>query len=222
MTTTRTVGSQAGSTQRQPTVVCVVVGVLVAVGWVLYRHYWVDSASRRIFDLIDVGSRLWVVTLVFALLLSTPYALVLLWWGRGLTRAAIAALIALATGGFLWGWDRVFQHFVFGSGSASHASLQIYAWGSLLVTATLVPLAWGVARRTGAGWVAGLLVGPLVAAVVRELQLHSAWWRERTVGPGDNYRWQLQAVVFLAPFVLAILACWALEARSRPDMGSST
>ena len=41
--------------------------------------------------------------------------------------------------------------------------------------------------------------------------------------PGSDYHWQFEAAVFVAPFVLAALAGWALETRSRrtPEMGSS-
>jgi hypothetical protein len=210
--------------RRQPVALCVLVGAAVAVGWVLWRHYALADVTRRIIRLAAIGDRFWAVTLVFALLFCVPYALALLLWGRGLARASAGATVALVIGLFVWGWDRVFQSYVWHSEPATSAiSLRVYVWGSLLVTAVLVPLAWGVARRSGRAWLLGLLVGPIVAAALRELQLRWAWWADRATGLGHHAFWPLQAVVFVAPFVVAVLTCWAIEARGRrtPQMESS-
>jgi hypothetical protein len=131
--------------------------------------------------------------------------------------------VAVATGVVFWGIDRMFESYVWDSGTTSVSSVRVFTWSELLVPALLVPLAWGLARRSGRGWLLGVLVGPVVAAVLRELQLRVTWWQDRVAGPGPHYHWQLQAVVFVAPFVLAVLACWAIEARGprTPEMGSS-
>jgi ABC-type sulfate transport system permease component len=77
-----------------------------------------------------------------------------------------------------------------------------------------VPLAWGAARRTGRAWLAGLVVGPIVAALLREMQQRWEWWNDHVTFSAYSWSWILQAVAFVAPFVLAVLACWALEART--------
>lgn len=220
---TTTLGTAPATTRRQPALLCVLVGAAVVVGWVLYRHYLVNDVSQRIFQWGWLGERLWSIALVFALLLCVPYAVVLLVWGRGLGRAASAAFVALATGFFVWGWDRVFQNYVWHSGTTSETSIRVYDWGTLLITATLIPLAWGLARRRGRAWVFGLAVGPAVAALLRELTVRWAWLADRASGLGSHYHWQVQAAVYVTPYVLAVLACWALDARSRrtPEMQSS-
>jgi hypothetical protein len=198
---------------RLPAALCVAVGAAVAVGWVLYRHYAFPHVLERVLSRQVVIDRFWLVNLVQAMLLCLPYALVLLLWGRGLARAAAGATIAVVTGVFAWGWSQVFLTYVWDrNASAGHTSVQVFDWGYLLVIATLVPLAWGVARRRGRTWLPGLLVAPVVATVLRELGLRWTWWESQV-----SAHWQLQAVVYVAPFVLAALACWALD---RPQDGS--
>jgi|tagenome__1003787_1003787.scaffolds.fasta_scaffold20847088_2 hypothetical protein len=218
MATTEDTVSFAPSVRRQPVALPVAIGALVTVGWVLYRHYWAHHVYERIWQWHWLAGHFWAYSLVLALTLCVPYALALMIWGRGLTRSTSGALIAVATGLYVWGQDRVFQDFVWDEGRASHTSLRLYVWTYLLVVAVLVPLAWGVARRNGRGWLLGLLVGPVVATVLRELQLRWAWWHDHVVSTGPAYHWQFEAAVFVAPFVLAVLAGWALEAR---EMGSS-
>lgn len=215
MTTTEDAVNVAPSVRRQPVGLCVAVGAVVAVGWVLYRHYWADDVYQRLVRWDWFAGHFWAITLLIGLVLCVPYAAALLVWGRGLTRALTGAAVALGAGVFFWAWDRLFANYVWDSGSASQASTQIYLWGNLLVTATLIPLAWGLARRTGRGWLLGVLVGPAVAAVLREVDLRSSWWHERVTTEGSAYHWQYEAVVYVGPFVLAILACWVIEARSR-------
>jgi hypothetical protein len=226
MTTTEDAASFAPSVRRQPVALCLLVGAAVTVGWVLYRHYWTDDVHERIRRWDWFAGRFWAVTLVLALVLCVPYALALLVWGRGLMRGVSGALIALAAGLYVWGQDRVFQDFVWDERSPTQTSLRLYVWTYLLVVAVLVPLAWGVARRSGRGWLLGLLVGPVVAAILRELQLRWSWWHDHVVPTGPGYHWQFEAVAFMAPFVLAALACWALEARAAdqalPDSSSDS
>jgi hypothetical protein len=223
MTTTEDAVFFAPSARRQPVALCALVGVAVTVGWVLYRHYWAHHVYERIWRWPGIDGHLWAYSLVLALTLCVPYAVALLLWGRGLTRSTSGALIAGAAGLYIWGQDRVFQDLVWDEQSASQTSLRLYVWTYLLVVAVLVPLAWGVARRSGRGWLLGLVVGPVVATVLRELQLRWAWWHDHVLATGPGYHWQYEALVFVAPFVLAVLAGWALETRSRrpPEMGSS-
>jgi hypothetical protein len=194
---------------------CVAVGLVVTVGWVCYRHWGLDHVDSWAFRSGFVAARWWLVNLVLAMALCVPYALVLLFWGHGLGRALAGAGVALLAGLAFWAIDRVFQNYIWGPGPASTTSLRAYLWAELLVPAILVPLAWGLARRTGYAWWPGLVVGPVVAAVLRELQLRWSWWQSRVARPGHYHHWQLQAVAYVAPFVLAVLACWAIEVRGR-------
>jgi hypothetical protein len=218
-----TLEAPEATVRRQSVTLCVLVGAGVVVGWVLYRHYWSDDVYQRIVQWDWFAGHFWAVTLLVAVVLSVPYAIVLLVWGRGLTRGVAGAAAALGAGFFIWAWDRVFSNYIWDAGHQSHTSLRVYLWGTLLVTATLVPLAWGLARRSGRRWPLGLVAGPVVAAILRELQLRWSWWQQHVLLFGQQPHWQIQAVVFMAPFVVAVLACWAIEARGRrtPQMESS-
>ncbi len=155
----------------------------------------------------------WSYILVLALCLCLPYALALLLWGRSLARGVGGAGVAVVAGLVLWAINWVFQDHIWSSGVPGRTSLRVYDWSILLTMAVLVPLAWGVARRSGRSWTLGLLVGLVVAVVLRELQVRSWWWQNH-VSPGWLHpHWQIEAVVYVAPFVLAVLAGWALEAR---------
>jgi hypothetical protein len=198
----------------------IAVGTVVVVGWVCYRHWGFAPVVTRAVEPTFVSARWWLVNLVASLFLCLPYALALLVWGRGLSGRATGAVVALAAGGYVWAWDQVFQNYVWGSGPATGTSLRVYEWGYLLGVAALVPLAWGLARRMGPGWVLGVAVGPLLAGVLRELQLHWTWWQDRVSRIGPHDHWQAEAAVFAAPLVLAVLTCWAIEARGR--RGSQT
>jgi hypothetical protein len=211
------------SVRRQPLALCVLVGTVVVVGWVLYRHYVYGRLIDRVVRWDAVEARFWLFYLTEAALLSVPFALALLLWGRSRGRGAAGAVVALATGAYVWGLGEVFVNYVWESGAESATSQRIFDWANLLVPAALVPLAWGLARRTGRGWVRWVLVGPVVAVVLRELELHVTWWRDHVTPLGDRYQWELAAAVFVAPFILAVLVCWAIEARERrtPEMGSS-
>jgi hypothetical protein len=219
---TTTLGAPPTTARRPSAAVCVLVGAIVVVGWVLYRHYAFPHVAERIDRWGGIG-RFWIVDLVAALLLSVPYAVALLLWGRGTARAIAGATTALVAGLYLWGLDQVFTHVASPAGFSSATWLRVYTWANVLGAAALVPLAWSLARRTRRGWVPGILVGPVVAAILHEMQVHSGWWAQHVASFQHQWSWVLQAVVYVAPFVLAVLACWALEARGRrtPEIGSS-
>ncbi len=224
MTTAEDTVLFAPSARRQPVAVCVAAGAVVTVGWVLYRHYWAHHVYEHVWRWSWVAERFWALDLVLVLTLAVPYAVVLLVWGRGITRSVAGAACALGAGLFVWGWDRVFQSYVWDGGHTTQTSTRVYVWGSLLGVATLVPLAWGLARRSGKAWPLGIVVGPVVAAILRELELRWSWWSDRVENAGPHHHWQLEALVFVAPFVLAVLACWALEVRDTrptPDLRTS-
>lgn len=223
MTTTEDTETAAPAVRRQPLALCLAVGAAVPVGWVLYRHYWADDVYARFLRWGWFSDHFWASTLLAALILCVPYAVVLLVWGRSLTRSLAGAAVALGCGLFLWGWDRVFSTYLWDSRPPGTTSLRVYLWGGLLVLATLVPLAWGLARRTGRAWMLGLVVAPVVAAVLRELELRWSWWHDRVASAALHQHWQLQAVVYVAPFIAAVLAGWAIEARDRrtADQGSA-
>jgi hypothetical protein len=201
----------------------IAVALVVVVGWVCYRHWGLTHLETWFFRSGFVTRRWWLANLVIALLLAVPYALALLVWGRGVKGRVAGFLVATGAGIFWWGYDRIFNNYVWKSGPSSNTSIRVYEWGSLLGIALLVTLAWGLARRVGRAWLLGVLVGPLVAAVLRELGLRWSWWHDRVVPPSPRYHWQLEAAVFVAPFVAGALACWAIETLGRrtPDMASS-
>jgi len=195
---------------------CVAVAAAVVLGWVLYRHYVFVHASERVFGWPALSRWLWLAELVQALLVSSPYALALLLWGRDLARGLGGAAVALGAGVYVAALDYAFQTYVSGhNGEAlSNTTLRVYDWAIVLGEAVLVPLAWGVARRRGRrAWALGLVVGPVVAAVLHELQLHSTWWQLHVVFTQGAGAWMLLAVVYVVPFVAAALTCWAIGSR---------
>jgi hypothetical protein len=225
MTTTEDAGDTVHidpSVRRQPVALCVLVGAAVVIGWVLYRHYLFGHLVDRVLHWDAVTSRFWLFYLVETALLSVPYALALLAWGRDRDRRVVGAFVALGTGAYVWALGEVFANVVWGAGDGSGTSLRIFDWANLLVPAALVPLAWGLARRPGRGWVRWIVVGPVVAAILRELELHVTWWRDRASPLGHHHHWQLAAAVFVTPYVAAVLACWWLDSPGRrtPEMGS--
>jgi hypothetical protein len=212
MTTTAEPALSVPSARRQPVALCVLVAVTVVVGWVSYRHWLMSRLESRILRWDVIIERWWLVNLVTALLLCVPYALVLLVWGRTSGRRAAGALVAVGAGVYLWVVYEVFSHYVWNDGPAGQASSEAYARVTLLGVAVLVPLAWGVARRHGRAWLAGLLVSPAVAAGLYQLQLDSPWWRRHVTRDAHSYHWTIQALVYVGPFVLGALACWWVEA----------
>ena len=185
-------------------------------GWVLYRHYVYPHAFERVLGWGALARSLWVVELVSGLMLSVPYAVALVLWGRNAARSLGAGSVAVLAGVYLATVEYVFARYVVGHhGEAlGVTSARVFDWLTLLGPAVLVPLAWGVARRTGVAWLVGLPVGPAVAAVLWELRLHSPWWQQHVVFDQHAYHWVVQAVVYVAPFVAAALACWAVDVRS--------
>src|SRR3954470_19933921 len=112
MRTTEDTISFAPSVRRQPIALCVAVGLVVTVGWVLYRHYWAADVDARILRWDWVARHFWSITLGYALVLCVPYALALLLWGRTIARSVTGALTAVGAGLYLWGWDQVFDKYV--------------------------------------------------------------------------------------------------------------
>lgn len=207
-----------------PAALSILVGAAVVVGWVLYRHYAYPHVGDRVFRWRELGRSMWVAELVAGLLLCIPYGLVLLMWGRTLARSLGGAGVAVATALYLataqWGFERfVFER---NGGDFSASLAHTYQWVILLGPALLVPLAWGIARRSGTAWLIGLVAGPAVAAILHELELHNDWWNQHVVFDEHAYHWVLQAAVFVAPFVAGALACWAIDAHgTRPEIGTS-
>ena len=81
-------------------------------------------------------------------------------------------------------------------------------WFVTAVLAFGAALAWGVARRHGTWWPAGLVVAPVVALLFRALDLHV--FDDLALRAG-----LLALVLHVVPAVLAGLACWALEWREQ-------
>jgi len=221
---TTALGATARTRERPlPVAGSALAAVVVVVGWVAYRHWAFPHLVAQVVGWAFVADRGWLVNLVEAMLLCVPYAIALLVTARSPGRGSAAALLALATGTYLWGLYQLFSTYVWDDGRAGPTSIRVYTWAELLVVAVLVPLAWGVARRRGRAWVAGLVVAPVVAAVLRELQLHWVWWREHVALDLHSYHWTVVAMLYVAPFVLGALACWLVEVATRrtPEIESS-
>jgi hypothetical protein len=139
----------------------------------------------------------------------------------GLTqqRRVSGAGVAVAAGLVVWGVSVVQSHLIHTRADlrAHHTTASVLSWFVLLAAPTLATLAWGLARRHGRWW---LVAVPLAPA------LH--WWIEHTdwvlrftlhlsFRVGEAYGMAL----VIAPVLLAVLACWALEqaehARTPPD-----
>jgi hypothetical protein len=222
---TTTLGSPAPTTQRsQPLLLCAVVAVGVVAGWLAYDHWVLVHLEQRIFEWDVLVRHDSIAILVLDILQVAPYAVVLLIWGRTRGRRVVGALLALGTAAYMWVLYEWFSRVIGDDGTASSTWLDVYAWVYLLVVPTLFALAWGVARRWGRLWVAGLLVAPALSAIFYELQLHSAWWQEHVIFDQHAYHWLVRDAVFIGPAVLAAVACWLVEltfARRTRDRASS-
>ena len=136
-------------------------------------------------DLVEPISSDSVARLVVDLLPLLPLALVVLGVAWTLLRGCVACALVIAL------------------------ALVTHAASGWIVTALLAfgaTLAWGVARRHGTWWPAGLVVAPVVALLFRAMDLHVF----------DDYALRavlLAFVLHVVPAVLAGLACWALEWR---------
>ena len=196
----------------QSTLVSAVVAIGVIVGWLAYDRWVYPHIVQRLVEVETLRTRWYLFTLVDAMVRwFAPYALVLLLWGRTSRRRVGAALCAIATGVYVWGLYVTFDKWVWGD-SATAAQATVYQWANLLVMSTGVALAWGIARRWGRIWMIGLVVAPVLAAVTRELAIHSAWWRTHLLFDHDVSHDLTRNVVFIAPSVIAAVVCWLIDA----------
>jgi hypothetical protein len=155
----------------------------------LAMAYSFSTLPDLVHDLVEPIAGPGAADLVVDVLPLLPLALVVLGVGRTLGRGVAACVVVLAV--------------------AVVAHLVSPSW---VVTALLplgAALAWGVARRYGAWWLAGLVLAPLVALLFRWLDLD---------GFSDAaLRASFRAfVLHVVPAVVAGLACWALEWRENP------
>ncbi|MGC4109715.1 MAG: hypothetical protein QM747_04680 [Nocardioides sp.] len=203
--------------RRQPLALCALVAVGAVVGWLAYFRWGLPHLETRVYRWELVADHFGLLNLATALLLFAPYAAFLLVWGLTAVRRVGAALVALAAAGYMWGLYEVFDSVVWNSPTGgSNRSGVVYVWLNILVLPTLVALAWGVARRHGRVWPAGLVLAPMGAAVIRELGLHSTWWHTHVHFQGEWYSWLLAELEIVGPGVLAAVVCWLLD---RPQWG---
>ena len=151
----------------------------------LAMAYSVSTLPGLVSDLIEPLAGQGTADFVVHVLPLVPLALVVLGVGRtvlrGVAACAVVVVVALITHAITPSW---------------------------MVTALLplgAALAWGVARRYGLWWIGGVVVGPLVALLVR--------WMDPNPFADDGAVWaSFRALVLhVVPAVLAGLACWALE-----------
>ena len=87
-------------------------------------------------------------------------------------------------------------------------SYRIYDWSLTLLIPTLVALAWGLARRSGRAWVAGVLVAPLLAGSTGS---YSCTPPASSPGSSTMVSGGSAVLEFLAPMVAACVVCWLIE-----------
>jgi len=204
---------------RQPLALSVVVAVVLVVAYVAYDRLVVQHLVPRL-----VGH--WpesLIGLLRFLVQAGPYlllALVLIGWGIDAGRRLLGALAAVATGVVAWGVPYAYQKLVYEQGNSSVRLIELYFWLMVLLLPTGLALAWGLARRTGRLWAAGVLVAPALSAVHYELQHHNPDFLSWEF---HHQTWWFNDAEFLTPVVLACLLCWALEhlERNPPEIGSS-
>ncbi len=151
----------------------------------LAMAYSISTLPDLVYDLVEPLAGDSTALLVVDMLPVLPLALVVLGVARTLPRGVLACLIVLASG--------LLGHELVGS------------WGVASVLTLGAALAWGVARRYGRWWWAGLVLAPALALLVRWVDPnpfldHVAVWA--------SFR---ALVLHVVPAVLAGLACWALE-----------
>jgi hypothetical protein len=212
-----TLGRPAPTRRDEPLVLCALVAAVVVAGYLAYFRLMTQAVPhlfahwpRGLFELLQF------------LIDISPYALfavVLLVWGRSVRQRMAGALCALVAGVADWGIRYAFDKLLFARGHLTPTNLRVFDWTMTLLLPTLVALAWGLARRSGRAWLAGVLVAPALAWVHHVLQLHSPDWQSWEFHHGQ---WWVVRLEFIAPMVAACLACWLIEALATPaDMGSS-
>jgi hypothetical protein len=149
--------------------------------------YSFTTLPDLVHDLVEPLAGDSVAGLVVDVLPLLPLALVVLGVARTLLRGCLACAIVIAVA------------------LVAHAAT---GWFVTALLAFGAALAWGVARRHGIWWPAGLVVAPVVALLFRAWDLH--------VFDDVAFRASLLAfVLHVVPAVLAGLACWALEWREQ-------
>ncbi len=157
MTTTEDTVFFAPSVRRQPVALCVLVGAAVAVGWVLYRHYWANDvvAAHRPLETRSPATSGRCSLVLTPCASCVPYAVALLLWGRGLARglaggaAALVVAGAVASGACSW----VFQDYVWDSGPPAGRRLRVFLTGASCWFSRCSYRSRGVvARRSGRSW----------------------------------------------------------------------
>lgn len=201
----------------QPLVMCALVAAVVVAGYLAYfklmsqavphlAGHWPAQHLEVLRFVVDVSP--------YALL-----ALVLLGWGRSRRQRLAGAGCALLAGLADWGIQYAFDKLVYGRGQLSQTNARVFDWTMTLLIPTLVALAWGLARRSGATWPVGVLMAPALAWVHRMLQLHSGGVQSWEF---HHDQWWVIRLELIAPMVAACLVCWWLEiATSRPEIGPS-
>jgi hypothetical protein len=151
----------------------------------LAMAYSISTLPDLVHDLVEPLAGDSTALLVVDLLPLLPLALVVLGVARTLPRGVLACAIVLAAA--------LLGHALVGS------------WGVAPLLTFGAALAWGVARRDGLWWYAGLVLAPALALLVR--------WIDPNPFLDHVAVWASFRAFFLhvVPGVVAGLACWALD-----------
>jgi hypothetical protein len=194
----------------QSTLLSAVIAVGAIAGWLAYEHWVHPHVSERLLDIEPIRSRWWLFTLLDSVPAYLLYAIVLLLWGRTPRRRVGAALVAVGTVLFEWALYVMAVEWL-KTDSTSDPWVQVYVWTNVLLIPTGIALAWGVARRWGRVWPVGLVAAPVLAAVTRELAIHSTWWRTHLLFADGVSHDLTRRLVFIAPAVIAAVVCWLID-----------
>jgi len=199
-------GSPTSARREQPLLVCALVAALVVVGYLAYFRVMTWHLVPRLYGHWPQSQ----LGLLRFLVETSPFVLlgaVLLAWGntrRGrLAGASCAVLAGLVDWGLMEAAQKLYERDLL-----TTTRIKALDWALTLVVPTLVALAWGLARRSGRAWIAGVLVAPLLAGIHRHLQLHSAGFSSWETG---RQQWWFGRLELIAPIIAACLVCWLIE-----------
>jgi len=134
-------------------------------------------------------------------------------------RAFAAGLVALGAGAVRVGMYELTRGLLTHHPDLSHRLFSTIGYVSVMASATLAALAWGLSRRHGRSWLLGVLVAPAGAWLTlwTNWTQHVAWGHAEfvTVAGHDNPVRQYElvyAVSVMLPIIASCVVCWLIDA----------